>query len=98
MSSSIKRKNSVAIVCDSDESESDEEQDDEFDDWDKVVKSRKTDDDDDDDEEYSEIKTSKKVSTKVDSRSVRKSTLSQKPLEGSKACTDLSITLSLSVS
>ena len=95
MSSSIKRKNSVAIISDCDESESDEEQDDEFDDWDKVVKSRKT---DDDEEEYSEIIRSKKVSTKVDSRSIRKSTLSQKPLEGSKACTNLSITLSLSVS
>ena len=87
----------MSYISDKDETESDEELDDEFDDWDKVVKSRKT-DDDDDDEEYSEIKKSKKVSTKVDSRSMRKSTLSQKPLEGSKACTNLSITLSLSVS
>ena len=99
-SSSLKRKKSTTKISDSEESDSfvnsDEESDDGLDDLDHVAKSRKV--ADDDDEDYSEVKSSKKKTPKPDSRSIRKSTLSQQPLVGVKACAAMSITLSLSVS
>lgn len=99
-SSSLKRKKSSTKISDSEESDSfvnsDEESDDGLDDLDHVAKSRKI--ADDDNEDYSEVKSSKKKTPKPDSRSIRKSTLSQQPLVGVKACAAMSITLSLSVS